>query len=179
MVKTFCSILDLPKVTLHPTNRSAYIEIPSLDITFPNGYADKFCLKRYISSEEEVTSDSSLNCNFFGHLENDKEACVAVTGCPGRDNLEMTINSKHPSPSNMYILHRNGSLEMVESTFKDPRVKTESLRHPSHGSPPYHVLGDEFVNDEEVKKTMLIEALCASGSCSSLPSTNLLKIKVI
>ena len=58
------------------------------------------------------------SCNFFGHLLNDKTACVSVTGCAGQDNMELTINSVNSGPSNMYILHKNGDLEMVESAFK-------------------------------------------------------------
>jgi hypothetical protein len=58
------------------------------------------------------------NCNFFGHLAKDTEACVAVTGCPGSEDLEFTINSRHSVPSNMYILRRDGKLEVIESAFK-------------------------------------------------------------
>ena len=84
-------------------------------------------LKRHYTSEEERKS-RNLGCNFLGHLEKDSKACVAVTGCPGEDNLEMTINSKYSGLSNMYILHKNGQLEMVESTFRDPRVQSESKK---------------------------------------------------
>ena len=39
--------------------------------------------------------------------------------------------------------------------------------------------GDEMVNDEEIEKQMKFEQLCESGDCSTIPPTNLLKIKVI
>ena len=106
---------ELPKINVRlgksPTS------IPAIDITFPDGHEDSFVLNRHYSSEEERNAQE-LKCNFFGHLEKESSACVAVTGCLGQDDLEMTINSKHSGPSNMYILRKNGQLEMVESTFR-------------------------------------------------------------
>ena len=72
---------------------------------------------RFYSSDEERMAKVQ-NCNFFGHLAKDSEACVAVTGCPGSEDLEFTINSRHSGPSNMYILRKDGTLEVIESTFK-------------------------------------------------------------
>ena len=108
-------LVDLPKITLHETR--SWDEIPSIDIEFPDGHIDALILQRFYSSEEERRSQE-LNCNFFGRLANSPGACVTVTGCPGREDLELTINSKHSGPSNMYILRKNGELEVVESLFK-------------------------------------------------------------
>ena len=52
-------------------------------------------------------------------------SCVAVTGCPGQQDLEFTINSKHAGPSSMYILKMNGEVQVVESAFK---VKNTNLK---------------------------------------------------
>ena len=38
--------------------------------------------------------------------------------------------------------------------------------------------GDEMVNDEEVADEMKWEKLCASGSCSSMPSRQKMQIRV-
>merc|ERR1719362_1406427 len=85
----------------------------------------------------------------FGDLLNDKTACVSVTGCAGQDNLEFTINSVNSGPSNMYILHKNGNLEMVESAFMDERVRSEAMRVPRENG-EFHLKGDdEMVNDAE------------------------------
>ena len=92
-------------------------EIPSIDITFPNGMKDSIVLERFYPTKESRMA-TMPSCNFFGHLLNDKKACVSVTGCAGQDNMEFTINSVNSGPSNMYILHKNGHLEMVESAFK-------------------------------------------------------------
>ena len=48
----------------------------------PGGYEDSLHLKHAI---DEST------CAFRGHLRNDPQACVAVTGCPGQDPLEITM----------------------------------------------------------------------------------------
>ena len=118
-------VSELPKFFLR--SERSLDNVPSIDIIFPDGHRDSMILKRHYTSEEERKS-RNLGCNFLGHLEKDSKACVAVTGCPGEDNLEMTINSKHSGLSNMYILHKNGQLEMVESTFRDPRVQSESKK---------------------------------------------------
>ena len=136
-------------------------------------------LERFYSSEEERNS-RTLSCNFFGHLEKESTACLAVTGCPGSDNLEMTINSKHSGPSNKYVLHKDGFLEMVESAFSDPRVRAGSLRvDRGEDEGNFHNEGDEMIDSEEIEEIMEIEELCASGDCSSIPATNLMKIKVL
>ena len=57
-------------------------------------------------------------CNFFGHLRHDSKACVAVTGCYPEENMELTINSKHSTESNMFVLEKSGNLVPVESAFK-------------------------------------------------------------
>ena len=58
------------------------------------------------------------HCNFFGHLRHDSKACVAVTGCYPEENMELTINSKHSTESNMFVLEKSGNLVPVESAFK-------------------------------------------------------------
>ena len=92
-------------------------EIPSIDITFPNGMKDSIVLERFYPTKESRTA-TMPSCNFFGHLLNDKTACVSVTGCAGQDSMEFTINSVNSGPRNMSILHKNGHLETVESAFK-------------------------------------------------------------
>ena len=57
-------------------------------------------------------------CNFFGHLRHDSKACVAVTGCYPEENMELTINSKHSTESNMFVLEKSGNLVTVHSAFK-------------------------------------------------------------
>ena len=104
----------LPEVNVKET-RSAN-GIPAIDITFPDGFQDKLVLERHYMTEMDRMAQK-MHCNFIGHLANEKEACVAVTGCPG-ERMEFTINSKHAGRGNRFILHQNGTMEKVESAFK-------------------------------------------------------------
>ena len=94
--------------------RSA-LDIPSIAITFANGVKDALVLERFYPTEQS-RMEKKVSCNFIGRLENEKTACVAVTGCPGEE-MAFTIKSKH-SENIGYILYQDGQLESVESTFK-------------------------------------------------------------
>ena len=110
---------ELPKITINKIKSPRSINdngIPSIDITFPDGSQDHLVLERHYMCEADKMA-KKMNCNFIGHLANEKEACVAVTGCPG-ERMEFTINSKHAGRGNRFILHQNGTMEKVESAFK-------------------------------------------------------------
>ena len=89
--------------------------IPSIAVTFANGVKDSLVLERFYPTEQS-RMEKKLSCNFFGYLEKENTACVSVTGCPGEE-MAFTINSRN-SVNIGYILHKNGQLELVESTFK-------------------------------------------------------------
>ena len=104
-----------PRITVKaPKTREG---IPNIDIVFPDGHEDTMVLHRHYESPKARMA-GELHCNFFGHLKNDPRACVAVTGCLGRENMEFTINSKHSIHTNMYILEKNGNLKLIESKLK-------------------------------------------------------------
>ena len=109
---------ELPKIVINKTKPRSTNDngIPSIDITFPDGSQDHLVLERHYMCEADKMA-KKMNCNFIGHLANEKEACVAVTGCPG-ERMEFTINSKHAGRGNRFILHQNGTMEKVESAFK-------------------------------------------------------------
>ena len=52
---------------------------PSVMINFPNGRTDKLILNKYYLSEEDERNEIE-HCNYVGYLENESEACVAMTG---------------------------------------------------------------------------------------------------
>ena len=96
-------------------DRSLY-DIPEIDITFPDGYQDELILEKHYPNDESRLEDQQ-HCNYFGHLKNEPEACVAVTGCYGRDDLEFSIMSEHALTENRFILEKDGQLKVVESAF--------------------------------------------------------------
>ena len=52
-----------------------------VNVTFPDGYTDTMVLWNH-KSNNEGKSDFGIDqeCNYLGHLLNEKEACVAMTG---------------------------------------------------------------------------------------------------
>ena len=52
-------------------------------------------------------------CRYFGHLENEPDACVVMTGCPGLEDLEFTILSKNVQDSPAFVWTVDGSVEIV------------------------------------------------------------------
>lgn len=151
--------------------------IPKIEITFPNGMVDNMVLERFYSNEAERQARSLMTCNYIGHLENEVTACVAVTGCLGKDDLEMTIMSKHAGASSMIILRKDNSVERVENPFNHPDVKSETLKAPKSA---WHAAnGDEMVNDADAALEDYYAELCATGDCSALPATHVMELKVL
>jgi hypothetical protein len=90
--------------------------IPSIDVTFANGVQDSLVLERFYPTEQS-RMERKLSCNFFGHLRNEETACVSVTGCPGNE-MSFMINSKNSGARSMFIMNKDGNVEVVESAFK-------------------------------------------------------------
>ena len=113
-----------PNITVeHDRSLSA---IPKIGIVFPDGHEDRMILKKHFVSDEERELDAS-NCNFLGRLEKDKEACLAVTGCPGEE-MEFTIHSIHNVDTNKYVLHPSGNVELtLQADRPMDKIKFEDI----------------------------------------------------
>ena len=87
-------------------------KIPNISVTFPDGYSDTFVLNHFYNSKD----DTKLNgrCHYLGHLANEKDACVAMTGCFGSEDVEFTIMSSHGSESNLFKWNKDGSVEHIK-----------------------------------------------------------------
>ena len=169
--------LDDGLPTIHIKQKRSVDDIPSIDITFPDGFEDHMVLARHYMTEADKKANK-IHCNFIGHLETEKDACVAVTGCPG-DRMEFTVNSKHAGNAKRFILHKDGQQEKVESAFK-PGSFGEALNVPQQTNLEEWQLvnGDEMENPNFIAGEMQTETNCAAGQCSELPPTNLMKVKV-
>ena len=108
-------IASLPTITVRQ-DRSLY-DIPEIEITFSDGHRDELILEKHFPNEEEMLEDQN-HCNYFGHLKKDPEACVAVTGCYGEDDVEFTIMSDHALTKNRFMLQKNGQLKEIKSVFE-------------------------------------------------------------
>ena len=91
--------------------------IPEIDIIFPDGHEDELVLEKHFPNEE-AQMENGDHCNYFGRLKNDPEACVAVTGCYGMDDIEFTIMSEHAPKENKFVLEKNGDLKVIKSVFE-------------------------------------------------------------
>ena len=96
------------------------VSSPSINVTFSDGYMDTIVLWKHYSNEEQKRStESDRDCNYLGHLLHEKEACVAMTGCVGKEDLVLTIMSPHATGSSHFVWTKEGEIHTVEL---DPRV---------------------------------------------------------
>ena len=100
---------------------------PSVAVTFPDGYSDTLILSRYYNNERDRLESSSDRCHFIGHLKSEPEACVAMTGCPGQDDLEFTIMSQH-AQAPIHVWKKDGSVKVIESIFRVKLLKYKTVR---------------------------------------------------
>ena len=91
---------------------------PSVSVTFPDGYRDNLVLSRFDANDEDRMA-SAEHCNFIGHLENEPEACVAMTGCFGSEDVHFTILSSHATKSPMFKWLKDGNVEVIDSMVND------------------------------------------------------------
>ena len=90
---------------------------PNVLVTFPDGYTDRLVLRKHYFNEKDRMADDR-HCNYIGHLEKETDACVAMTGCLGSDDVEFTIMSTHALGSNGFVWSKDGDVHMVKSNQK-------------------------------------------------------------
>jgi hypothetical protein len=73
-------------------------------------------LDRHYSSEEDRIGQVEA-CNYIGHLKKDPEACVAMTGCVGLEDVEFTILSDHATESPMFKWTKEDTVEVIEHPY--------------------------------------------------------------
>ena len=94
---------------------------PKVVVTFPDGYSDTMVLKRHNFNDkienqfEEQNEDDDMDCNYFGHLSNETDACVAMTGCIGYEDVLFSIMSRHAQKSSNFVWTKIGDVQTVES----------------------------------------------------------------
>jgi len=145
---------------------------PTVTVQFPDGYTDTLVLSRYYSSEEDRMAGAE-ECHYIGHLANEREACAAMTGCVGSEDIDFTIMSSHAA-SSMFKWTKDGKVEVIESPFKNGKARSDMLLRGDDGLVENL---DEMVNEEAAAAEKEIEELCSGTSCQKVPATNLLQIK--
>ena len=87
-----------------------------VSVTFPDGYKDDLVLSKFHANEEDRIANAE-HCNYIGHLAKEPEACVAMTGCFGSEDVHLTILSAHTPESSMFKWTKDGNVEIIESFF--------------------------------------------------------------
>jgi len=142
---------------------------PSISITFADGQSDMLILDKYYSNEEDRMAQGHLGipnmdeCIYSGHLADEPEACVAMTGCAGSDDVELTILSDRMIGSHMFKWTKDGDVEVL-NRFDDPVVI------PRNGT-------DSEIIPELEESFIKAEEACVGDDCM-LPPTQLLQIRV-
>ena len=160
----------VPSITLNQNRDSG--DFPSISIAFPDGYNDNMILNKL--DDEELEENE---CIYMGHLEKETSACIALTGCPGIDDVELTIFSKHAERSGVMKWNKDGSVELMDQVrLGVPR--SEGLETPREDE-NWEVDGDEEFNQADVDSLMAIEQNCVNQTCDDeIQRTHVLTYKV-
>merc|ERR1719384_1043838 len=159
---------SVPSLSLNQVR--SFDGIPSVSITFPDGYTDTLVLSRYYSNENDRLARTE-KCHFFGHLEGEPEACIALTGCPGSDDLEFTIISEHSTDA-MFKWKKDGKVELIESPFHGGKAQSEYLVR--NIDEDWTVEGEDEIVNPNIKKAEM--ELAKNSNAKSVQSTNLLTL---
>ena len=89
-----------------------------ISVGFPNGHFDFLIMTPFYSGKNKKMRGVGEGCHFSGHLANEPNSCVAMTGCIGSEDVEFTILSEHASQSGMYRWKRDGNVVAIESPWK-------------------------------------------------------------
>ena len=89
---------------------------PKIVVTFPDGYSDTIVLQKhkFDGKFKEQNGDADLDCNYFGHLSNETDACVAMTGCIGSEDVVFSIMSRHAEKSSHFAWSKDGHVQPIE-----------------------------------------------------------------
>merc|ERR1712062_539217 len=171
------NLSDVPTIKVSQARSKG--SVPEMQITFADGHEDKLILHRHFISGAERMMDKEMTCNYLGHLENDASACVAVTGCIGQD-MELTINSKHNTKTNIYLLQKSGDVQLLPRPFSDSESVPEKAPEDIERAFT-EVHSDEEIDPDDLADEMQWEAICTSADtsgCSSIPSYNELTMQI-
>ena len=94
-------------------------EPPSIEVFFPNGLHDEFVLEHY-----KLFKDSKKGHNYIGHLKNNPDSSVAVTGemVKPTDRMEITLLSKH-NEDQMYEVDYFGRTKVIPVPIENNEEK--------------------------------------------------------
>ena len=79
-------------------------------------------------SDLELRMETGIDeCRYMGTLEMDPDACLAMTGCPGMEDVEFTILSDDPDRSGLFRWTKEGKVEKIIQEVKTRIFFTENF----------------------------------------------------
>ena len=67
----------------------------------------------HFNKEDRMIGDNG--CRYVGRLAIEKDACVAMTGCFGSEDVEFTIMSRHAEGSNAFVWTKEGEIHAIKT----------------------------------------------------------------
>ena len=147
---------------------------PSVTVAFPDGYQDTLILSKFYTNEEERMDEEEDNCAYIGHLANEPEACVAMTGCFGQEDVEFSIASSHAADSGTYSWNMDGTVQVIDNPLRDDRPSA-FLRAEEEEEDTEVIKGDEVFLEKDHEIEVMFEEFCWNGwgwGCNSGGGSN-------
>ena len=116
----FIGIPTFKLLSKHSPENDPRIDIPVIEVTFPNGKSDRLILYYYDAIPNSTNSDPLRSCTYLGNLENEKDASIAVTGCPDavrnpdKKMLITLFSSQSPGQSSFVINLNHDEKRMIQ-----------------------------------------------------------------
>ena len=124
-----------------PRETNALRDIPVIEVIFNDGKRDELVLKHYVALPHSTNVDLTRACNYLGHLKNEVETTVAVTGCVDTEHrdskMEITLLSKRSRYQKSFSMDFSGNFEPIqqseeEGTHSLISPKLENVYLPPH-----------------------------------------------
>ena len=110
------SVLAESKVEFEQMEKDSVDDL-QLRVAFPEkGFEDVMHLRRYYLTQKDEL-ERIAKCNFVGHLESNAKASIALTGCPGQDEVKITILSYNPPIRKMFLWKLNDEVEELKEVM--------------------------------------------------------------
>ena len=104
---------------IHPrdTGSNKSRDIPLIQITFEDGQKDELVLKSHFALTHLKNTGQNRMCNYLGHLKNEVDAIVAVTGCVDEKNPHtkryISLLSTRSRNQKYFSVDFNGNVEPI------------------------------------------------------------------